>query len=331
MTLDIKSVECKPIRQTYGHVERRIGEGKAATRYEEATYDLQPTVNFHYKPTYNSKYELYDKNKTAIKMNDWYDLLDPRQFYYSSYVMTRAKQQEVAEQNYVFIEKRNILDSMPEQIKEQVLKHVLPLRHYEWGANLNNLQIVSEGYGAAMTSAAMFHTEDRLGNAQYITKNALLISQNETESLDNSKELWLHDLSWQPLRKIMEDSFVLEDWFELHIAQNMIMDSFIHPLFFNLYVEEKTEKGGSAQAMMTEFLTVWYEESSKWVDKTIEITAKESEENCELLSSWAKKYIPLMEDAILPLAANLVSNPEETVAKLKENLINRLNKTGLKV
>lgn len=331
MTLDIKSVDIKPIRQTFGHVERRIGEGKAATRYEEATYDLQPTANFHYKPTYNSKYELYDKAKTAIKMKDWYTLLDPRQFHYSSYVMTRAKQQEVAEQNYVFIEKRNLLSAMPQELKEQVLTHILPLRHYEWGANLNNLQIVSEGYGAAMTSAAMFHTEDRLGNAQYITKNALLISQNETEALDNSKELWLNDASWQPLRKIMEDSFVLEDWFELHLAQNMIMDAFIHPLFFNLYEEEITPKGGSCQAMMTEFLTIWFEESSKWVDKTIEISAKESDGNCELLSSWAIKYISLMEDAILPLATNLVSNPQEIVAVLKENLITRLQKTGLKV
>jgi phenol hydroxylase P1 protein len=331
MTLDIKSVEIKPIRETFGHVQRRIGVGKTATRYEEATYDLQPTANFHYRPTYNPKYKLYDKDKTAIKMEDWYKLLDPRQYHYASYVTARAKQQEVAEQNFIFIDKRNLLDSMPEEIKEQILKHVLPLRHYEWGANLNNLQLVSEGYGAAMTSAAMFHTEDRLGNAQYITKNALLITQNETEALDNSKELWLNEPSWQPLRKVMENSFVLEDWFELHLAQNMIMDSFIHPLFFNSYEEELNAKGGNIQTMMTEFITIWYEESSKWVDKTIEIACQESNENSQLLSLWAKKYICAMEEAILPLAKNLVENPEETVSTLKQNLINRLNKLGLKV
>lgn len=331
MTLDIKSVEIKPIRETFGHVERRIGVGKSATRYEEATYDLQPTENFHYRPTYNPKYELYDKDKTAIKMTDWYKLLDPRQYHYASYVTARAKQQEVAEQNFIFIEKRSLLDALPQEIKEQILKHVLPLRHYEWGANLNNLQLVSEGYGAAITSAAMFHTEDRLGNAQYLTKNALLITQNETEALDNSKELWLNEASWQPLRKAMEDSFVLEDWFELHLAQNMIMDAFIHPLFFDIYEQELNNKGGSIQTMMTEFITIWYEESSKWVDKTIEISCQESTENCELLSLWAKKYIYIMEEATLPLAKNLVANPEETVEVLKQNLINRLNKLGLKV
>ncbi|PLY05203.1 MAG: phenol hydroxylase [Arcobacter sp.] len=329
MTLDIKSVDIKPKRETFGHVARRIGEGKSATRYEEATYDLQSTTNFHYRPTYNPKYELYDTEKTAIKMEDWYKFLDPRQYYYSNYVMTRAKQQDVAEQNFVFIEKRGLLDSMPNDIKKQIQTHVLPLRHYEWGANMNNLQLVSESYGAAFASAAMFHAEDRLGNSQYITIIGLLIGENEASYLDNAKDLWMNDSSWQGLRKALEDSFVLEDWFELHMFQNVIMDGFIHPLFFNAYEQEINSKGGTAQGMMTEFITTWYEESTKWVDKTVSVASSESIENTEFLNTCAKKYIPIVEKATLSLAKNLLSNPEEIVNEIKQNLINRLTKNGL--
>ncbi len=329
MTLDIKSVEIKEKRLTFGHVERRIKEHRTATRYEEATYDLQSTTNFHYRPTYNPKYELYDKNKTAIKMEDWYKLLDPRQYYYSSYVITRSKQQEATEQNFDFIDKRELLDSMPEDVKQQILTCILPLRHYEWGANMNNLQIVSESYGAAIASASMFHAEDRLGNAQYITKNALLITQNETKDLDNSVNIWLNDNSWQGLRKAMEDSFVLKDWFELHFLQNMIMDSFIHPLFFDFYELKLNKKGIIAQSMMTQFMRSWYDESSKWVDKTIQIACEESSSNSELLSSWAKKYIPIIEEATLLLAENLLDNHIETVEVIKQNLLERLAKNSI--
>lgn len=329
MTLDIKSVEIKPKRQTFAHVARRIGEDKAASRYEEATYDLQPVTNFHYLPTYNSKYELYDERKTAIKMSDWYKLLDPRQYYYSNYVMTRAKQQEVAEQNFTFIEKRDLLFTMPQEIKEQVLKSVVPLRHYEWGANMNNLQLVSESYGASFASAAMFHAEDRLGNAQYITRIALLLGENEGSILDEAKELWLDDPSWQGLRKIVEDSFVVEDWFELFILQNLIMDGFIQALFFDYYERELNSKGGNIQSMMTEFMTTWFEESSKWVDKTLNIAISESVENKEVINNWVNKYIPIVEKATLPLAKNLVDTPEETVSLIKEELVSRLNKNGL--
>lgn len=329
MSVDIKSVIIKPKRETFGHIERRIGEGKTASRYEEATYDLQPTTNFHYKPLANAEFELYDVRKTAIKMEDWYKFLDPRQYHYASYVTARAKQQEVAEQNFVFIEKRNMLDEMPDDIKNLILNFVLPLRHYEWGANMNNLQLVSEGYGAALTSAFMFHAEDRLGNAQYITRIGLLLSENEANVLDEGKEKWLNDSSWQPLRKVMEDTFVLKDWYELHIAQNVIFDAFIHPLYFNILEQELNKKGGTAQSMMTEFITSWNEECTRWIDMTIKVAVNESSENKELLNKWCEKYIDIAFDAVSPLARNILSNADEAMEQIKNELITRLNKNGL--
>lgn len=329
MSLDIKSINIKPKRETFGHVARRIGEGKMASRYEEAVLDVQATANFHYRPLANPEYELYDVRKTAIVMEDWYKFLDPRQYHYSSYVMARAKQQEVAEQNFLFVEKRNMLDVMPEEIKELILSYILPLRHYEWGANMNNLQLVSEGYGAAITSAFMFHAEDRLGNAQYLTRIGLLLSENNPVVLDDAKQMWLNDEAWQPLRKALEDSFVLKDWFELHIAQNVILDAFIHPLYFNILEQELTAKGGSAQAMMTEFITAWNEECERWIDMTVKVAASESSENKELLNTWCKKYIEVAYEAVMPLAQKVLSNPENSVSEIKEALINRLNKNGL--
>ncbi|MGM0519272.1 MAG: aromatic/alkene monooxygenase hydroxylase subunit beta [Campylobacterota bacterium] len=329
MSLDIKSIDIKPKRETFGHVERRIGEGKMASRYEEATFDIQPVENFHYRPLANPKYRLYDEDKTKIKMEDWYKFLDPRQYHYSSYVMARAKQQEVAEQNFVFVEKRDMLSVMPEDIKQEILDYVLPLRHYEWGANMNNLQLCSEGYGAAITNTFMFHAEDRLGNAQYLTRIALLLSENNPAVLDSAKNKWLNDESWQPLRKAMEDSFVLQDWFELHIAQNVILDGFIHPLVFNKYEQELNQRGGTAQTMMTEFITAWNEECARWIDMTIKVAALESDENKQLLNQWCEKYIEIASQAALAIARNLVSNPQEVVDSIQEELVARLNKNGL--
>ena len=329
MNLDIKSIQIKPKRNTFGHIERRIGADKMATRYEEATYDIQPTTNFHYLPLYNSKYEIYDERKTAIKMGDWYKFLDPRQYYYGSYVNTRAKQQETTDQNFSFIEKRNLLSTMSADIKNQILTSLLPIRHFEWGANMNNLQLVSECYGAAFGSAAMFYAEDRLGNAQLITRIGLALSENDPSVIDEAKEIWLKDASWQPLRKAMEDSFIVEDWFELFVAQNVVMDSFIHSLFFDAYEQELRNKGENVQSMMTEFLTNWHEETIKWIDKTVQVGASESDENKQLITTWVKKYIDIAQDAVLPLAKNLVSDPNETIANIKQNLIDRLNKNSL--
>ena len=74
MELNIASVEIEPKRHTFGHVARRLGEDRPASRYEEAMYDAQPTENFHYRPQWEPEFEIYDKARTQIKMNDWYDL-----------------------------------------------------------------------------------------------------------------------------------------------------------------------------------------------------------------------------------------------------------------
>jgi len=329
MSLDIKSVNIKPKRETFGHVARRIGEGKMASRYEEAVLDVQATANFHYRPLANPEFELYDVKKTAIVMEDWYKFMDPRQYHYSSYVIARAKQQEVAEQNFVFVEKRNMLETMPEEVKDLILNYVLPLRHYEWGANMNNLHLCAEGYGAAITSAFMFHAEDRLGIAQYLTRIGLLLSENDAVILSNAKQMWMDNGAWQPLRKAMEDTFVLKDWFELHIAQNVVLDAFIHPLYFNILEQELNSKGGSAQAMMTEFITSWNEECARWIDMTVKVASSESEENKELLNTWCKKYIDIAYLAVMPLAQKVLDNPEESMDEIKDALVTRLNKNGL--
>ena len=72
MNIDIQAEALMPKRQTFSDIARGIGEGRAASRYEEATYDVQPTVNFHYRPLYAPQFEIYDARRTAIAMNDWY-------------------------------------------------------------------------------------------------------------------------------------------------------------------------------------------------------------------------------------------------------------------
>ena len=97
MQIDIKTTAVEQVRQTFSHVARRLGADKPASRYQEATFDLQPEVNFHYRPLWQPEFELYDKGRTAIVMNDWYAFKDPRQYYYGAYTTARAKQQDAME------------------------------------------------------------------------------------------------------------------------------------------------------------------------------------------------------------------------------------------
>ena len=331
MQIDIKAKELKPVRLAYSHIARRIGEGKQATRYQEAVLDIQATEHFHYRPTWQPDKELYDPTRTAITMEDWYKFLDPRQYYYGNYCMARAKQQDSAEQNFKFVEKRNLLATIPESAQQQVKDFVIPLRHYEWGANMNNMQICAMGYGAAITSAANLHAMDRLGNAQYITRIGLALSENDDAIIDEAKTAWLEDDKWQGLRKLVEDSLVVEDWFELFVVQNLVMDGLVHPLIFGELEDRLNLQGASTYAMLTEFIVDWYAESLRWVDKQIAVATAESEENKQLVSGWFNHWLAQAEEALAPFAAAIFDDGDAVLSETVQALKARAAKSGITV
>src|SRR3546814_15190133 len=71
MNIDIQAEAITPRRHTFSHIARRFGVDKPASRYEEATFDVQPVANFHYRPTSAPEFELYDPARTRLLMAAW--------------------------------------------------------------------------------------------------------------------------------------------------------------------------------------------------------------------------------------------------------------------
>lgn len=86
---------------------------------------------------------------------------------------------------YAFVDKRDLLAELPDDIKQAVRNMLVPLPHIEWAANMNNCQIDCMGYGTTICSVAMFNARDRLGMAQYISRMGLLINRYEVFADDS--------------------------------------------------------------------------------------------------------------------------------------------------
>ncbi len=322
MQIDIRTDSVNPIRQTFANLQRRLGADKPATRYQEAMYDLQPETSFHYRPLWQPQYELYDARRTQVVMQDWYALKDPRQFYYGSYVNARARQQDTMEKNLEFVEKRGLLASLPAHLRELLTLGVVPLRHVEWAANMNNAAITAYGFGSAITEAAMFHTMDRLGIAQYLTRIGLLVG--DKEAVDAAKTAWMEDLAWQPLRHAVEDMFVRDDWFELHVAQNLVMDGLLYPLVYQR-LDARLCAESPAFSLVTDFMTAWYAETARWVDATVKTAAQESPANAGVIAGFAFAWLDRFQHALAPLGRRLFADEAdaalgEAVAALNKRL-----------
>ncbi len=326
MTLEIKTSNLAPIRQTYAYIERRFGN-KPATRYQEVSFDVQATTNFHYRPLWKPDKTLNDKTHSALQMQDWYVFKDPRQFYYGAYVQHRARLQDTAESNYAFFEKRFLVENINEDVKQKIITCLLPFRYVEQTANLHMMSGSAYGYGTVITQACIFAAMDRLGMAQYISRIGLALDGNTGESLQQAKEAWMNDVAWQPLRKLCEQSLTEQDWFKLYVLQNLLIDSCIQSLVYGQFDQYLVENGARDVAMLTEFMQECLTDLRKWSDPVFKLAIAESEENKALIQGWIAELLPQVQDAFSAWAGLALgdSNIEQAVALIAE----RSKKAGL--
>lgn len=326
MSIEIKTSTLEPVRHTYANIARRFGD-KPATRYQEATYDLQATTNFHYRPLWQPEHELNDKRRTAITMEDWYQFRDPRQYYYGAYVGQRAKMQENAESNYAFFEKRNLADLLSDELRTQLIRLLVPLRHVEHTANLNNVYCSAYGYGAAITQALLFDGMDRLGIAQYLSRIGLILDGNSGEALVEAKQLWMDAPVWQGMRALCEETLVTRDWFELFVAQDLVIDSLIGSLVYDQFDQWLAANGGQDVGMLTEFMQEWRRDRTRWVDAVLKTAAAESDANRALLKQWVEAWRGKVAEALAPVAQEMPF--ADGLAQALAELDKRVTKAGI--
>ncbi|MDD2101434.1 aromatic/alkene monooxygenase hydroxylase subunit beta [Pseudomonas putida] len=326
MSVEIKTTTVETIRNTFSHTRRRFGD-KVASRYQEASFDLESATNFHYRPLWQPDKLLNDATRTDVVMADWYAVSDPRQYYYGAYVQARAKMQENAEHDYAFCEKRDMLASLsPENIR-LISTLLLPLRHAELGANMNNSNIAADGFGTSVTQMHMFQAMDRLGIAQYLSRIGLMLDDGDVQLLAQAKQLWLNDSAWQGMRRYVEDTLVIRDWFELTVAQNVVSDGLVYPLMFHKLDEHLSANGACQVGMLTEFMRLWFADSQRWVDALLKTVINESPENKAMVQGWVDRWSQRSLEALAPLAAKGLG--VAALEAVQADFTARLKKIGL--
>ncbi len=327
MTIEIKTSKIEPVRHTFNHIARRFGD-KPASRYQEATYDVAAKINFHYKPLWDPDYELNDPSRTAITMEDWYAIKDPRQFYYGTYVQNRAGMQEKAESNFSFFEKRELGERLPEEVKQKLITFMLPLRHVEQAANLNNLHCCScANHCLSLYQGMIFEGMDRLGNAQYYSRIGLALDGNTGDSLVAAKNEWMTNPAWQGLRAFCEKTLTVSDWFETFIAQDVVLDSLLNDLYYNQFDRWLNENDGRDISMLTDFMQTRANDASRWIDNVLKVAVKENDANADLIRSWISTWRIRAQEALEPLAVAALG--ENALAEAYGALEARLKKIGL--
>jgi phenol hydroxylase P1 protein len=169
---------------------------------------------------------------------------------------------------------------------------------------------------------------DQLGVAQYLTRMGLVLGdQGEVQT---AKKAWMDQPQWQELRRYVEDTMVIKDWFEMFVAQHVALDGLLFGLAYIEIDQALNDKAGPTVSLLTRFQTELFEDSSKWVDASLRIAAAENPANKLQLKTWIAHWRARAVAALQPLASMaLGGEADAALTRVSARLDARLAKAGL--
>ena len=269
MQFELRTQVIEPRRKTFSNLVRRYGD-RPASRYEEGSVDIQATENFHYRPLWAPDKELYDPTYTAFLLTDPYSFLDPRQLYYAPYVQSRAASGEAFAKSLDYVDSRGLLSKMPEGWQSLVGSLLIPLRHYEAGAELISIEGSRFAYGTTIDQACTYAAFDRIGNAQSLSRVGIAFNDGHAHALADAKQYWLNEPALQGLRRLIEELLIERDYAKELVALDLC-DQLLYAVLYTHLDEAALMGGAGAYSLIAQHFSTWFLDQRRWIDQLIKV------------------------------------------------------------
>jgi phenol hydroxylase P1 protein len=301
---ELRTQVIEPRRKTFDHLVARFGD-RPASRYEEGSFDIQARENLHYRPLWDPTREIYDESFSVFRLTDPYSFTDPRQYYYAPYVTSRAAMSDAFGATLTYLEGRNLLTRLPDGWRALLAEIVVPLRHYESGAQLISTAAARFGFGTTVTQAASYAAFDRIGNAQQISRLGIALDGGTAGLLEDAKQSWLEDAALQGLRRFVEETIVERDWAVALVSLD-VADQLLYRVLFTHLDDAALTGGAPAYSLAAQHFSDWFKDQRRWLDALYVAWGKDPErgaENARLLGETVGAAVDRATEAIRPLAA----------------------------
>lgn len=111
-----------------------------------------------------------------------------------------------------------------------------------------------------------------------------------------------------------------------------MIDGLIYPLVYESFDAEGQKHGGAAVSMLSEFMSEWFADHSRWTDAVIKGAAAESEANAARLADWFATWRDNAAAALRPLSAYVLGDAGDAAVDAAVATLNaRADKLGLAI
>lgn len=312
---------------------------KTKNEYEEVTIRQQPYLHGHYRNKYDPRdYDIFDPRYTRLKCSDWEGFRDPKKFWYTTYVSNRKKLAEEVENGFEYAKQLQVIENLEPQWVNALRDLYTPLRHLEYGENVQMQYVIRYALGTPIEQCATFQAYDKTGRAQWISLWAMNMEAHHGDFLAHGKDILLNEPAYQPLRSYVEEILVTEDWAEVLVAENLTFDLLLGNLMYREFNKEAMKHGDTHLSILNLTIQKQMDWHRDWAFSLFGYLAKDSAEsrwdylkslgyenwpgdyrwgltlsdpretpeeklsNAEIIEGWVNKWYPKAFEAVLSLS-----------------------------
>lgn len=286
---------------------RRLSDYEAVTCYTQPDPEAFDKEGWFLRTTEGRT--AWMRESTRLEYPHWFDFRDPASHWYRTYVRMQADQERSIER----VTEDAVLAGTFNHVDRTWLHEVLGVHYRVWSYVEYGLfrafgTAQREALSDTLGNAFCFEAFDRTRHAQDIVLYLMDIETAVDHYRDHgAKDHWLSDDVYQPTRAIVERLIAFDDWAELAVVTNLVLD----PIIAEVAVSQLVRRFGPFHGdFVTPTIVTTTERDRRrnrqWTEELVRMVTGENapaaEANRRVIQGWLDRWTPDVQAAARALA-----------------------------
>jgi methane monooxygenase component A beta chain/propane monooxygenase small subunit len=248
--------------------------------------------------------EPFREESTALRCGDWEAFRDPAQTWQRDYVDSHNSQERALAVTSHALVSSGVLAGINPVWRDRVLaEHLAAYPFVSYAQFLALSYAVREALTSALTFALAFEAQDNLRHLQDVVHATFDLKEAFPDWTDDgARGAWMTAPEWQPARQTIEAILALEDWGEILVALNLVVEPLLGRLVKReLLARNAARNGDPLTTVITATMVGDCEHHLRWTEELIRTLLADPDHgshNRTVITGWLEKWTPLASGAV---------------------------------
>ena len=287
-------------------------KGRHPSEYEDLTLHTQPDPQaFAFQGWFTHFADGRDPwtpASTVLKSTDWWMFQDPSRQWQRTYVAMQAEQERSLDRMVDATRSEGLFADFDTAWVNTVLgKYYAAYAFLEYGLFRCFSYAQREALSATAGNVCIFNAADKIRHAQDITLYGMDLAEAVPNFSDaEAKATWLEDPIYQGARKMVEGLMVSQDWGEVIIGANLVLEPSFGALARVQFFARFAPRNGDAvtPAILATAENDW-QRNLKWTKELVNVLLRDPEHgagNKKVIEGWVAKWQAYAQEAMQAFA-----------------------------